>query len=57
MPLKLGTSRETISQNIGELMRSGRPQKQSIAIALRSAGKAKPPATGAAKRRRLGRMD
>lgn len=34
MPLKKGYSRETISQNIGELMAdAGKPQKQAIAIA------------------------
>lgn len=34
MPLKSGYSKETVSNNISELMHSGRPQKQSIAIAL-----------------------
>lgn len=36
MPLKKGAS---ISENIAELMRSGRPQKQAIAISLEQAGK------------------
>lgn len=38
MPLKKGKSRKTISSNIEELMHSGRPQKQAIAIAMREAG-------------------
>lgn len=39
MPLKKGKSKETISKNISELVRSGRPRKQAIAIALDTARK------------------
>jgi hypothetical protein len=41
MPMKSGTSEETISDNISKLMDEGYPQKQAIAMALRSAGKSK----------------
>lgn len=40
MPLKKGYSRKTFSHNVSELMNSGYPQKQALAIAYRSARKA-----------------
>lgn len=42
MPLQKGSSKKVVSANISELRHSGRPQKQSIAIALNEAGKSKP---------------
>lgn len=44
MPLKKGSSQETVSSNISELVHSGRPQKQAVAIALDTARKTR--ATG-----------
>lgn len=38
MPLKKGSGKKAISGNIRELMHSGRPQKQAIAIAMSEAG-------------------
>ena len=39
MPLKQGSSKETISQNIKTEMNAGKPQKQAIAIAYSQARK------------------
>lgn len=41
MPLKSGSSQKTISSNISELIHSGRPQKQAIAIALSESRRSK----------------
>jgi len=41
MPLKNGKSKKAISYNIAELIRSGRPKNQAVAIAMSKAGKKK----------------
>lgn len=41
MPLEKGSSQATVSKNISELVHSGHPQQQSIAIALKEAGRSK----------------
>lgn len=42
MPLKKGSSKKAISANIRTEMHAGKPRAQSIAIAMRMAGKKKP---------------
>jgi hypothetical protein len=41
MPLKKGYSKKSISSNIKTEIKSGRPQKQAVAIALETARRAK----------------
>jgi hypothetical protein len=41
MPLKKGSSKKVVGENIGELIRSGRPKAQAVAIAMSKAGKSR----------------
>lgn len=42
MPLLEGKDKKTQSSNIAELMKSGYPQKQAVAISYSKAGEKKP---------------
>ena len=41
MPLKKGSSRKVISDNIRREIKAGRPKDQAVAIAMRKAGKSR----------------
>ena len=41
MPLKKGSSRRVISENIRTEMKSGKSQRQAVAIAMRKTGKSR----------------
>ena len=41
MPLKSGSSKKVIGDNIKTEIAHGKPQKQAVAIAMRKAGKSK----------------
>jgi hypothetical protein len=42
VPLKQGRSQETVSANVRQLRKEGRPQEQAVAIALSVAERSKP---------------
>jgi len=54
MPLLKGKGKNIISANIGELRKSGRPEAQAIAIAMKQAGRAKPMEKGAGRPKTIG---
>ena len=41
MPLKSGSSKEIISENIAEMIRAGMDRDQAVAAAMEKAGKSK----------------
>lgn len=42
MPLKPGSSKKVVSENIKEMMRSGHPQSQAVAASLEKARESDP---------------
>lgn len=42
MPLKKGAGTKAMSANIKTEMKAGKPKKQAVAIAMKTAGKPKP---------------
>ena len=50
MPIKKGKSRKVVSENISELVRSGKPRNQAVAIAMDSAGKSRKGKQGKARK-------
>ena len=57
MPLKSGSSKETISANIATERNAGKPEAQAVAIAMRKAGKAKHGELEAHSRRIIGKAN
>ena len=57
MPLIKGSSKEVIGENIRELRHSGYPERQSIAIAMHSAGKSKKKASSKSSLKKLHRAE
>jgi hypothetical protein len=43
MPLKKGSGKSVVSDNIREMIKAGHPQKQAVAASLNKAGKSNKP--------------
>jgi hypothetical protein len=52
MPLKEGSSRETVSSNIREMVRSGYPRRQAVAASLDTARRSRRSTRSSRRRRR-----